>query len=148
MSIQELSEKTVCRTLNKIARLACNVALYLWQLPQNLLGLAMLLVLTGETRHKLSDIRFYYLKTFPGGITLGEYIIIGTEQDVMVRHEFGHVIWSRILGPLYLLVIGLPSIVWAGLHGHVAPRKSYDWFYTERWADRLGGVKRQNLKTK
>lgn len=144
MSIKKLSEK--------IARLACSMALYLWQLPQNLLGLAMLLVLRGETRHKLGDIRFYYLKTFPGGITLGEYIIVGTEQDVMVRHEFGHVIWSRILGPLFLPVMGIPSIVHAWLNekiGCCARRpEGYYHFYTERLADKLGGVKRQNLKTK
>lgn len=97
------------------------ILLYLWQLPQNLLGLLFLLVLKGETRHRLGSIRFYFLDTFPGGITLGEYIIVG---------------------PLYLLVIGLSSLLWAWLHRYIAPDKSYYWFYTESWADRLGGGKR------
>lgn len=43
---------------------------------------------------------------------------------------------------LYLIVIGLPSLLWAWLGDSIAPGKSYYWFYTERWADRLGGVKR------
>ena len=118
------------------------ILLYIWQLPQNLLGLLFLLVLTGETRHRLGSIRFYFLDSFPGGITLGEYIIVGTRQQLTVRHEFGHVRQSRMLGWLYLIVIGLPSVLWAWLGERIAPGKSYYWFYTERWADRLGGVER------
>lgn len=118
------------------------ILLYIWQLPQNLLGLLFLLVLTGETRHRLGSIRFYFLDSFPGGITLGEYIIVGTRQQLTVRHEFGHVRQSRMLGWLYLIVIGLPSALWALLGERIAPGKSYYWFYTERWADRLGGVER------
>ena len=123
-------------------RILKSILLYLWQLPQNLLGLLFLLVLKGETRHRLGSIRFYFLDTFPGGITLGEYIIVGTRQELTVCHEYGHVLQSRMLGPLYLPVIGLPSLLWAWLGDMVAPGKSYYWFYTERWADRLGGVER------
>ena len=119
-----------------------SILLYLWQLPQNLVGLLFLLILTGETRHRLGIIRFYFLDSFPGGITIGEYIIVGTRQQLAVRHEFGHVRQSRMLGWLYLPVIGLPSVLWAWLGEWIAPGKSYYWFYTERWADRLGGVKR------
>lgn len=130
------------RIISVTIRMLWEILLYLWQLPQNLLGLLFLLVLKRETRHRLGSILFYFLDTFPGGITLGEYIIVGTKQALTVRHEFGHVVQSRILGPLYLLVIGLPSLLWAWLHRYIAPDKSYYWFYTERWADRLGGVER------
>ena len=123
------------------------IALWIWQLPQNLLGLLLMLILQGETRHRLGSIRFYYLKTFPGGVTLGEYIFVGTRQDLTVRHEFGHVMQSRYLGPLYLLVIGLPSLLHAWLNGAIGccdrHPEGYYHFYTESWADRLGGVKRQ-----
>ena len=126
----------------KIMKTVAGILLYIWQLPQNLVGLLFLLVLTGETRHRLGSIRFYFLDSFPGGITLGEYIIVGTRQQLTVRHEFGHVRQSRMLGWLYLIVIGLPSLLWAWLGDMIAPGKSYYWFYTERWADRLGGVER------
>lgn len=123
-----------------------NILLWIWQLPQNLLGLLLMLILQGETRHRLGTIRFYYLKTFPGGITLGEYIFVGRKQELMVRHEFGHVLQSRYLGPLYLIVIGLPSLLHAGLNGvlNCCDRhpEGYYHFYTESWADRLGGVTR------
>ena len=122
------------------------VILWIWQLPQNLVALIMLLVLRGETRHRLGSIRFYFLRTFPGGITLGEYIIVGTKQNLTVRHEFGHVLQSRYLGPLYLLVIGLPSLLHAWLNGVIGccdrHPEGYYHFWTEKWADRLAAINR------
>lgn len=49
-----------------------------------------------------------------GGISLGKYIIVSqwaTQKTIM--HEYGHCLQSKILGPLYLLVVGLPSILHA-----------------------------------
>lgn len=121
------------------------ILLWIWQLPQNLVGLLLLLILKGETKHKLNAIRFYFLDSFPGGITLGEYIIVGAKQSLTVRHEFGHVLQSRYLGPLYLIVIGLPSIIHAGINNIIGccdkHKDGYYHFYTEKWANKLGKVK-------
>ncbi len=141
MTIQELTEMA-----GRIGRLLHRVALYVWQLPQNLLGL-MLLHQYGPHVVMASDdagARVYKSERMPGGISLGRYIIVNKYQCTQrtIAHELGHAVQSRMLGPLYLLAIGLPSILWAGLHEHIAPRKSYYWFYTEKWADRLGGVRR------
>lgn len=120
------------------------IILWIWQFPQNLIALLLLLILRGEKRHALGTIRFYYLSSFPGGITLGEYIIMETKGELTVRHEYGHVLQSRMLGPLYLLVIGLPSLVHAFLNGYIGccerAEEGYYHFYTERWANRLGGL--------
>lgn len=122
------------------------ILLWIWQLPQNLVGLLFLLFLAGEKRHELNGIRFYYLKTFPGGITVGEYVIVGTKQELTVRHEYGHVLQSRILGPLYLIVIGLPSLIHAWINGAIGccekHDEGYSHFYTEKWADKLAGINR------
>lgn len=120
------------------------VLLYIWQLPQNLLGLLFLLFIRGEERRTLAGISFYFADHFPGGISLGQYIIYGEKSEKGVRHEYGHCLQSRMLGPLYLLVVGLPSLIWAGLYGPVIPytTNGYYKFYTERWADKLGKVKR------
>ena len=118
------------------------VLLYIWQLPQNLLGLLFLLFIRGEEKHSLGDISFYYSENFMGGISLGRYIILGDRLEKSVKHEFGHCIQSKILGPLYLPVIGLLSSIHAWLcrcTGH-----SYYDFWPERWADKLGGVRRGN----
>ncbi len=130
-----------------------NIILYIWQLPQNLLGL-LLLAIYGRVipidfrgdgwRSGLPSSMLYFIDGFPGGISLGRYILVSgrsfTDSKVWY-HERGHSIQSMILGPLYLLVIGLPSLLWAAWWN--PDRKvSYYWFYTERWADKLGGVKR------
>ena len=52
-----------------------------------------------------------------GAITLGNYVFVGlnSEYRLTVKHELGHTIQSKILGPLYLIVIGIPSIIYCGL---------------------------------
>lgn len=122
-----------------------NILLYIWQLPQNILGLLFLLFLKGEKKHKLYGITFYVAKGFSGGISLGKYIIMGFMTEKKIRHEYGHCVQSKWLGPLYLIIIGLPSICWVGIHRLkcVAERWEYWEFYTESWADKIAGVKRK-----
>lgn len=121
-----------------------SILLYLWSLPQNLLGLLLLLIYKGYDS-KYEDALVRRSVHMQGGISLGKYIIINqwsTKYDV--KHEYGHCIQSKRLGWLYLIVVGLPSIIWAGLYGWLIPRSynGYYRFYTEKWADRLGGVER------
>ena len=122
------------------------ILLWIWQLPQNLLGLLFLLFLAGDKRYELKGIRFYYQQGFPGGVTIGEYIIVGSRQELTIRHEYGHVLQSRMLGPLYLIIIGLPSLMHAWLNGAIGccenHKEGYYHFYTEKWADKIAGIKR------
>jgi hypothetical protein len=62
-------------------------------------------------------------------------------NDQTEMHELGHCRQSQILGWLYLPVIGLPSLLWAAWWNE-GRKRSYYSFYTERWADRLGNVHR------
>lgn len=119
-----------------------NVILYIWQLPQNIVGLIVRLLYPSSVKVNVMDIPVWYNKNFPGGISLGNTVIVCSTDLSMVLHEHGHQIQSKMLGPLYLLVIGLPSIIWAMLYGTVIPMtfNGYYKFYTERSADRLGGV--------
>ena len=127
--------------------------LYLWQLPQNLLGLLLVYIYgwvipidwMGDGCCRLLPSSLIFLnERIRGGISLGRYIILNNALYNDIRssqHERGHSIQSMILGPLYLLVIGLPSLIWAAWW-HEGRGVSYYSFYTERWADRLGGVER------
>ena len=60
----------------------------------------------------------------------------------LLVHEYGHTIQSLILGPLYLIAIGIPSTLWGWLPNLAQTRKteqiSYFSFFTERWANSLG----------
>ena len=58
----------------------------------------------------------------------------------LLVHEYGHTIQSLILGPLYLIVMGIPSTLWGFLGGRMRHEKQipYGAFFTEKWANRLG----------
>ena len=80
-------------------------------------------------------------------MSLGLFIFApANASEGFLSHEYGHCLQSLILGPLYLLAVGLPSLLWAGLPVFKklrARRKtSYYSFYTERWADALAKIKR------
>ena len=121
------------------------ILLYAWQLPQNLLGLLLVLILRPEESYDMDGVRLYYATRMRGGISLGRYIIVRSAlQDYTgntERHELGHAKQSRMLGWFYLFVIGIPSILWAAWWNE-GRNRSYYSFYTERWADHLGGVNR------
>ena len=114
--------------------------LWTWCFPQMLLGF---LVKVFTRARKVDDHYEWNIKV--GSLSLGEYIFLcpghyGNEDTI--KHEFGHTLQSRRLGWLYLIAIALPSITWAGCFGWYRKKygKSYYSFYTEKWADELGGV--------
>lgn len=122
--------------------------LFLWQLPQNLVALGLLLC-CGKVQ--FITYRHYCiglsgrLPSQAGGISLGNFAIISpdcTHNDEILRHEIdGHTFDSKIFGPLYLLVIGLPSVLHLLWYVRKRPtNKTYDDFYTERWANRHAGL--------
>lgn len=120
------------------------ILLYLWQLPQNLLGLLLRAIYKGNDSH-YEDAIVRRSTTMSGGISLGKYIIISQwSKQSTIMHEYGHCRQSKYLGWLYLLLIGLPSIVWAGMYGVIIKKShnGYYKFFTEKWADRLGNVER------
>ncbi len=118
-----------------------------WGLLQTLAGLAVFL---RERRQP----RFWYHGAVvtrwrsPGAsVSLGMFVFVSDaleEPDARptLVHEYGHTLQSLLLGPLYLLVIGLPSLTW-GFHPHFVRRRReerlpYTAFFTERWASRWG----------
>ena len=138
--------------LNKIKE----AALYLWQLPQNLLGLILSWFYKPERKHIMENGNVIFFATrMKGGISLGKYSIVNTchyRKDIneslkrdTVRHEaIGHYKQSLMFGPLYLLIIGISSFVWCSMYGRLVPytTNGYYKFWTESWADKLAGVKR------
>ena len=69
------------------------------------------------------------------------YTMEELSQRLLV-HEYGHTIQSLILGPLYLIIIGIPSTLWGFLPccntKRSTKRISYFSFFTEKWANSLG----------
>lgn len=122
-----------------------NLILFIWQLPQHIVALIYFVYLVMMCKDLGVDSRYKQATVIPcvmrGAVTLGNYVFVGlnSEYRKTVKHELGHTIQSKILGPLYLIVIGIPSITYCGLR-RLFPslrKKNYYDFYTEKWANYL-----------
>ena len=84
----------------------------------------------------VSDDPFYYYQSQKSKYTYDEFF------SMLVAHEYGHTIQSLIFGPFYLLVVGIPSILWSRLpifrKKRVKEKKSYFAVYPENQATKLG----------
>lgn len=125
--------------------LFAEIIMWVWQLPQNIIG--WVISRFGEKHGEI-----YIVKNlFDSGVCLGNYIIFDEiylmASDIAsiraYNHEKGHQEQSYRLGWLYLIVIGLPSLIWNLIYrlGLFKKINYYD-FYTEKWADKLGEVDR------
>lgn len=118
------------------------ILLYFHQLPQHLLGMLLVRLFraTPVTRYGVA----YYETTLNIGVSLGRYVILHRHADRnSVLHEHGHQIQSVRQGWLYLLVVGLPSLI--GNRIAYYAHKDDAWYYAQPWekrADQLGGVRR------
>lgn len=140
--------------------------LWVHQFPQNLIGF----VLSRSPKHVIdfecndgSTIKVYFTKNvFNCGVSLGNYVIL--DDDVYyegytnkawwcvntINHEHGHQIQSRYFGWTYLIFVGVVSAIFNNLwdrifHKNWTSSERSLWYYNrypERWADRLGKVKR------
>ena len=118
---------------------------FIWQLPQIAVAFTYFIYLY-YTENILSTCTYQgtvviIRKSGKGSVTLGDHIFLAPRiSETLVRHEWGHTRQSLLLGPLYLIIIGVPSILWAATHKYIAPDKKYAWFFTEAWANRLAGI--------
>lgn len=124
-----------------------NIIKYLWQLPQNILGLIVISILKAEKRsYKVRDITYtIYTANWRGGVSLGNYMIVdlSIHGDKTILHERGHQIQSLILGPLYLILVGIPSITFNILTMlTILDINKYYKRYPEFWADKIMGIER------
>ena len=121
---------------------------FTWELPQTMLGnmYSHGRNLTGN----VDDVSYYCGATLVNknkgagkdgfihrwGLTLGSYInsqnlVADPYTDDMFRHEYGHTLQSRLVGPLYIPSVGIPSLGGAfldrlGLNDH-----SREWYETQ-----------------
>ena len=151
------------------------VLLYLWQLPQEIVGY----IISRAWKNRLKEVKTHdieqikrleeflgrkiYIVTYVSkqkdkflkwvsGFSIGRYICLTDIHDLeTIRHENGHCKQSEYLGPLYLLVVGLYSMVGCNLwdrwfHSDWCSYDRHYWYYkkrwTEKWADFLGRVDR------
>ena len=130
-----------------------------WGIVQTMLGAFVFL-------QHLTDEHFFYHGAVvtrwksKSSVSLGMFVFVTDEPYFYERlkdkytvdqlsgrllvHEYGHTIQSLILGPLYLVLMGIPSTLWGFLPSCNKKRKnksvSYFSFFTEKWANALGEI--------
>src|SRR5262249_28015514 len=131
----------------------------LWEQPQTALGGVLLLLrwafrLVGHVEVRAGRI---FAQT-RGGISLGLFVFYDGRESRWFypgsgtrEHEYGHTFQSRWFGPLYLLVVGVPSLcrgLYAIGYRELTRRRWRGYFdgWPEKQADRLGKVDRQQIK--
>jgi hypothetical protein len=138
---------------------AAILLLFLWELPQNLLGLLVWLALRKRILSRETEDGRILLRVSDFGLSLGTFIFWSMADPAVVSkpagrtnnrvHELGHAVQSRRLGPLYLLAVGLPSVcrfLYARFYRRRQGKAWTGYFngYPENWADRLAEKSSRN----
>lgn len=138
-----------------------NIIYFLWQWTWGFLQSALGLLIFA---FHINDKHYFYHGAVvtewknKSSVSLGTFVFITSEpyfydklkdeyskdelSQRLLVHEYGHTIQSLLLGPLYLIAIGIPSALWGFLpclnHERKRKRLSYFSFFSEKWATHLG----------
>ena len=132
--------------MKKISNYIKDSIKWLWQFPQNMLALCIEGVLCQAAhREGKADGNIIIMNTvLPSAMSLGDYLFVSPMSSLKsIQHECGHSKQSDILGPLYLIVIGIPSLLHNIVHylcNKIGIKWNYYSFYTESWANKLVGI--------
>lgn len=127
-----------------------------WGIIQTILG-GILFLVNIKNKHFIYYGSIVTVIDKPSSLSLGMFVFVTSSpmkdkriegripddqlgQRLLV-HEYGHTIQSLIFGPLYLIIIGIPSALWGFLPYFQKKRKegiSYFSFFTEKSANYLG----------
>ncbi len=120
-----------------------------WGLPVNLVGGLAYLFFTkikGYRWQHFGYARIVYMPWNAGGLSMGLFIFIKDQHkskkwthDVRI-HEYGHTWQCLVLGPLYYIVIALPSVIWCNCFAGYRKKNNiaYGKLYCEGWANAWG----------
>ena len=140
--------------MKKTGRFFIVVLLFIWELPQNLLGLFVFAIM--KRRRQIIRVERekyrWFIETPRTGVSLGLFVFwtaSGNRFMYLINdcrmHEYGHARQSARIGPLYLLLIGIPSLSRVFYRWWFFKRHKQNWLhyydgYPENRADNLGGV--------
>lgn len=98
--------------------------LYLWQLPQNIIGFVILIISNPNRLHILEDgTEVYFSSRVRGGLTMGRYVFINSghyrknvdeslKRDTVRQKAIGMTRISRYFGWLVVFINSFSSLRW------------------------------------
>lgn len=120
-----------------------------WGLSVNLVGGIVFLICTRILHRRYQRFGYAYITYLPwnaGGLSLGLFIFMKDNHPKKrwtynTRiHEYGHTWQCLVLGPLYWLVVAIPSAFWCNVLDGYRRKKNYSYYklYCEGWANLWG----------
>ncbi len=128
--------------------------LFIWEIPQIVAGLGVLIFMKSKKRvvRIETERHHFFIETPFTGVSLGWFVFWtpdGNRYPHLVNdcrmHEYGHARQSMMLGPLYLIVVGISSLSRVFYRRWYYRKNGRSWEnyfngFPENWADKLGGV--------
>ncbi len=120
-----------------------------WGLPVNLVGSIAFLICTKIKKYRYQRFGYAYIVYIPwnaGGLSMGLFIFVkeahkNKKWTYNTRiHEYGHTWQCLLLGPLYYLVVALPSVIWCNFFDGYRKKNNVSYYklYCEKWANIWG----------
>ncbi len=113
---------------------------FTWGLSVNLAGLFLFLCCGCFPRERFQNSVVTRLPGDRGGLSLGIFIFLSVpdagDKQRLCTHEYGHTVQCLALGPLYWVIVAIPSVIWYHCFDGWRERRHvpYDALYCERWA--------------
>lgn len=133
---------------SKLVKYFLNFLLLIWQLPQVLTGLIGLVIFHNFEIYTNKEAGIKVIKVNKGNFngsacfSSGPIIFVTPNcSEETIKHETGHSVQSLLFGPIFHLVVSVPSIcLYLYRHKH---NKSKEWYYShwpENDANKCGHV--------
>ncbi|MBQ5970639.1 MAG: hypothetical protein IJL52_11115 [Clostridia bacterium] len=146
---QKAPEKKEKNFQNDLKKFLFYFVQWTWGLPVNLVGGIAFLICTKLLHRRYQRFGYAFITYLPwkqGGLSLGLFIFMRDQHPnkkwtYNTRiHEYGHTWQCLLLGPLYYLVIALPSAVWCNVFDGYRRKHNVSYYklYCESWANAFG----------
>lgn len=120
-----------------------------WGLPVNLVGGIAFFICTKILKRPYQRFGYSWIVYLPwnaGGLSMGTFIFVKANAKSKTWtyntriHEYGHTWQCLLLGPLYYLVVALPSVIWCNVLAGYRKRNNISYYklYCESWANAWG----------
>ncbi len=134
---------------NTIKNILFYIVQWTWGLPVNIVGGIAYLICTKilkRSHSKFGYANIVYLPWNAGGLSMGLFIFMRDNHEKKEWtyntriHEYGHTWQCLLLGPLYYIVIALPSVIWCNFFAKYREKNNISYYklYCEAWANNWG----------